>query len=336
MKKTNVLNDQTDMLQTVSVGIILVLLLTTRISLTIGIKVGQTTNEKVPVQTSKGQRSSAFLRNGVPTNVDAKLSSTNVDMKRQTINEKIVPNSKKHFRNLRNGISKNQTFSFLLDSDEKTKYKSRSPMEDKDIYQTTMNHQSTASNLITNNDIQVLQKFVKKLKNTATTKEKVQAVNIPTPESTQVSNNNIFSESHSHLRKTSNGHLADDVNIQPKAPSIEENKVKSSFNENNPPVAMPNPRSPKERAVKHPPRNILSSMSKSDIDAMLSVAKEWNRLHSKDDERRQNKNKAKHSDDKNDLLITVNTHKSRFAGSQNKNSKNTNALRGKDLHETQF
>ena len=295
------------MLQLFPTRITIVLLITTNI-LVAEIEFAQRRNGKtVPVGSLNNQQNSMLLQNRNAaskfiTNVNGISEKTfPSDNSKQDLlksvflggnfptNAKLYPNT-----NVIRGAEKRK-FSFLLDSDDSR------PMVNKNITETTKVQHSTTPDLITNTDIKVLQKFVKKLKSSVKTEEK--ALPIPIQETSKLASS---IGPNNELRKPSNTHSAGNPYQQPNLQNSYDNREQYSSNQDEIPLNTQNNISPKDKKVSLQQTNNLNNMSKSDVDALLAVAKEWKRLHSEENENQPYDHELKISNEKNNMQGIVN------------------------------
>ena len=295
------------MLQLFPTRITIVLLITTNI-LVAEIEFAERRNGKtVPVGSLNNQQNSMLLQNRNAaskfiTNVNGKSEKTfpsdnsKLDLLKSVFlrgnfptNAKLYPNT-----NVISGAEKRK-FSFLLDSDDSR------PMVNKNIAETTKVQHSTTPDLITNTDIKVLQKFVKKLKSSVKTEEK--ALPIPIQETSKLASS---IGPNNELRKPSNTHSAGNPYQQPNLQKSYDNREQYSSNQDEIPLNTQNNISPKDKKVSLQQTNNLNNMSKSDVDALLAVAKEWKRLHSEENENQPHDHELKISNEKNNMQGIVN------------------------------
>ena len=193
------------------------------------------------------------------------------------INVKLYTNS-----GIRSG-SENRRFSFLLDSDKNIKHNNKMTAN-KNIDQATKTEASSTSDMITNADVKVLQKFVKKLKKSVTDGEKGQALRISSQQYSKLAPDKGDNKK---LNKWADTQSADSSFQQPnvkntyddrKQRSSDQSRIFLNINKDIP------PNEDKEGKAKVQTKNNLNDMSKSDVEALLAIAKEWKRLHSEGNE----------------------------------------------------
>lgn len=194
--------------------------------------------------------------------------------------------------------SKKGKFSFLLDSDKNIKHNSKL-MANKNINQATVTQLSAMSDMITNADIKVLQKFVKKLKKSVRVGRKGQALRT----------------SAQHYSKSSRGDgskvnkMADQLEDSSRQPNIKDTKddmEKNSLVQNRIPLTIHKKVSSREGKISVQTENNLDGMSKSDVDALHAIAKEWKRLHSEGKDKYGHSEELTIPNEKNDLQRLVN------------------------------
>ncbi len=326
------------MLQSFPARITIVLFITNKV-LFAEIEFVQTRNGKtVPVESSNGDQTSVLLDN---RSAAAKFI-TNADDKSLVKSELTVPGhtSKKEFNSvfLKNNFPANAKlypstnvqsaseqgkFSFLLDSKENMKYNSKQ-MANNNNGETTKVQQSTTPDLITNTDVKVLQKFVKKLKSSVGTGEGGLALQIPAHESSKLGSS---MGSNNGLRQTTNTQSGSTSYQQPHIQNAyDNNREQYSSNQDRIPLNTQKDISLKGREVNRKTTNNLNRMSKSDIDALIAVAKEWKRLHSDGEEKQLHGSELKTSNEKNNLQGLVINKQSRERANSTPNSQRNQRL----------
>ena len=317
------------MLRPFSARITIIILLIAIKILVADIEFVQTRNRKtIPVESLSGDQSSVLLVNRKAGN---KLV-TNAN-KRQVANERSVPDysSKQEFTTDVNDRSRKGKFSFLLDSKENAKYNNKQRENNKNDEATQL-HQSNSPDLITNTDIKVLQKFVKKLKGSAAVrKEGGQAFQISAHASSNLDSNiGVDNE----LGQTTNTHSIGNSNHLSNAQNMYSyNRRPYSSNLNRVPLNTQGDFSSKQKETSTLSTNRLSSMSKSDIDALLAVAKEWKRLHSDGKEKQQYDNKPRITNGKNNLQPPVSSQFKGYTHPTPNTERNQESISSKQEHK---
>ena len=230
------------------------------------------------------------------------ISKDNVLSSNRPKSEFLKSNSRKNLRlyinsDIRNG-SKKGKFSFLLDSDKNIKHNNKL-MANKNINQATVTQLSAASDMITNADIKVLQKFVKKLKKSVRVGEKGQTLRTSAQHYSKSSRGNG-----SKVNKMAD-QLVDSLR-QPKVKDANDDMEKNSLVQNRIPLTIHKKVSSTEGKISVQTENNLDGMSKSDVDALRAIAKEWKRLHSKKKDKYGHSEKITIPNEKNDHQRLVN------------------------------
>lgn len=217
------------------------------------------------------------------TNIDD-ISTKNVIANNKLINQALsnAPINVKLYTKsgIRSG-SENGRFSFLLDSDKNMKHNNKMTAN-KNIDQATKTEPSSTSDMITNADIKVLQKFVKKLKKSVRAGEKGQALDISTQQFSKLTSNKRDNKKFNKMAVTQS---ADSSFQQTNVKNTYDNGRQLSSDHSGISLNISKDVPPKEGKVKVQANNNLNGMTKSDVDALLAVAKEWKRLHSESNQK---------------------------------------------------